>query len=320
MNKNFITLKRIPKLVLAWVLQGLMASSALAAGDHDHGNDHAHDHHEHASEHHTRISEGFARDAGVSTETAGPRSLRVTETLYGVVQPNRERLVRIRAPYPGAIVELNASLGDSVNEGAVLARVKSRESLETYSIRAPISGVVTERHLNVGELAESEPLLELTDLSDVWLQLLAYPQQAPLVRQGQPVVVRDLTRTHTAQATIDYIAPVRQPQNQGTAVRATVNNDEGVWSPGMMVIGDLITDEREVPMAVNRSALQTMDGDRVVFVREGERYEARRVELGEGDRDYVAVTDGLEAGAEYVTENSYLIKADILKSGAGHDH
>lgn len=315
-----MTTKLILKLAIVWLVQGPMASSVSAAGGHEHGNTDAHDDHEHASEHHTRISEGFARDAGVSTETAGPRTLNITERLYGVVQPNRERLARIRAPYPGTITELNASLGDSVNEGAVLARVKSRESLETYAIRAPISGVVTERHLNVGELAGSKPLLELTDLSDVWLQLLAYPQQAPHVRQGQPVVVRDLTRAHTAEATIDYIAPLRQPRNQGTVMRATVSNGEGVWSPGMMVVGDVITDEREVPVAVNRSALQTLEGDTVVFVREGEQYKVRRIELGEGDRDYVEVTEGLEVGADYVTDNSYLIKADILKSGASHNH
>lgn len=320
-------MKLILKLALVWLIQGLVAAPILAAGDHDHGaesehDEHSdHDHGDHEEEEgRTQISESAAHEAGVATETAGPRTLEVTERLYGVIQPHQEKRARILAPYPGQIVELNASIGDRVEKGAVLARIKSRESLETYAIRSPLDGVVTERHLNVGELAGSTPLLELTDLSDVWLQLLAYPQQAPRVRQGQPVVVRDLTRAHTAETTIDYIAPLRQPRNQGTVVRATVSNGEGVWSPGMMVVGDVITDEREVPVAVNRSALQTLEGDTVVFVREGEQYEVRRIELGERDRDYVEVTEGLEVGADYVTENSYLIKADILKSGASHNH
>ena len=44
------------------------------------------------------------------------------------------------------------------------------------------------------------------------------------------------------------------------------------------------------------------------------------LELGEADADWIEVTGGLKPGAEYVLENSYLIKADIEKSGASHDH
>ncbi len=308
------------KLLFLWaalcLAQSVMAPSVAADDTHGHDDHGGHDDHHP----HTRISESFADEAGVIVETAGPRRLQITERLYGIIEPHQERIARVRATYPGEIVELNASIGDRVSQGSVLARMKSRETLAPYVVKAPISAVVTERHLNVGELADAEPILELTDLSDVWLELLAYPEQNSLVELGQRVAVRDTTGDVVGETRIDYRAPHRQRDNQGTLIRATLTNEDGRWSPGMMVIGDVTIEAREVPVAVNRSSLQTMDGDTVVFVREGDRYEVRRVELGEGDRDYVEVVDGLESGADYVAENSYLIKADILKSGASHNH
>ena len=58
----------------------------------------------------------------------------------------------------------------------------------------------------------------------------------------------------------------------------------------------------------------------MVFLRFGDTYEARPVRLGRGDDQYVEILSGLKANDEYVSENSFLIKADILKSGASHDH
>ena len=67
-------------------------------------------------------------------------------------------------------------------------------------------------------------------------------------------------------------------------------------------------------------ALQSMDGRDVVFVREGETYRARPVTLGARDARQVAVSAGLQAGEEVVVEQSYTVKADIGKAGAGHEH
>jgi cobalt-zinc-cadmium efflux system membrane fusion protein len=88
----------------------------------------------------------------------------------------------------------------------------------------------------------------------------------------------------------------------------------------MFIAGDLIVEQIKAPIAVKRSAIQRFRDWNVVFVRFGEVYEARPVTLGQGDDQYVAVLGGLSSNDEYVSENSFLIKADILKSGASHDH
>ena len=71
---------------------------------------------------------------------------------------------------------------------------------------------------------------------------------------------------------------------------------------------------------VKISALQQFRDFTVVFAKIGDTYEVRMLELGANGGEFVEVLEGLKPGTEYVTENSFLIKADIEKSGARHDH
>ena len=88
----------------------------------------------------------------------------------------------------------------------------------------------------------------------------------------------------------------------------------------MTVKGNVLVDEKQVPLAVKTSALQKYRDFTVVFGKVGNTYEVRMLDLGMSDGEKVEVLNGLKPDTEYVTENSFLIKADIEKSGASHDH
>ncbi len=78
--------------------------------------------------------------------------------------------------------------------------------------------------------------------------------------------------------------------------------------------------EHPVPLAVKRSGLQSFRDFTVVYAQIGDEYEVRMLDLGRQDREWIEVLGGLEPGTRYVTENSYVLKADIEKTGATHDH
>ena len=88
------------------------------------------------------------------------------------------------------------------------------------------------------------------------------------------------------------------------------------------VIPVIVVDEVEhaVPLAVKRTGLQTFRDFTVVYAQIGDEYEVRMLELGRQDDEWIEVLGGLEAGTRYVTTNSYLVKADIEKAGAVHEH
>ena len=99
-----------------------------------------------------------------------------------------------------------------------------------------------------------------------------------------------------------------------------VDNNAGHFRPGQFVRANVIVATTDVPLAVKRSGLQRFRDFDVVFAQIGDTYEVRMLDLGRQDEIHVEVLGGIEPGSLYVTDNSYLIKADIEKSGASHDH
>ena len=97
-------------------------------------------------------------------------------------------------------------------------------------------------------------------------------------------------------------------------------NPEGRLVPGTFVTAEITIGEHEVPLAVRREGLQTFRDFTVVYAQVGDQYEVRMLELGREAGEWVAVLAGIEPGTRYVTAKSYVIKADIEKSGASHDH
>ncbi|SVD51057.1 uncharacterized protein METZ01_LOCUS403911, partial [marine metagenome] len=99
-----------------------------------------------------------------------------------------------------------------------------------------------------------------------------------------------------------------------------ITNTEGEFSPGDMVTGVVDAQKVDVSLRVENEAIQSMDGNSVVFLNDGNTFQAVPVELGIKDDNFTEVKRGLIAGQIYVSKNSFLIKADLEKSGASHAH
>jgi cobalt-zinc-cadmium efflux system membrane fusion protein len=267
----------------------------------------------------TVIPAAAARAAGIETQLTGPGAIVETLSLFGAIAPDPTRVREVKARFAGPILAVHAQIGDSVAAGAALATIESNESLQSYTVSAPIGGVITARHAEPGEQAGESALFEIADYSTVWAQLSAFPRDRMRLASGQAVTVVADSGAQ-AEATVDYLAPAGNLGSQSVTARVVLDNTDGRWTPGQFVQGRVTIAESAVDLAVPLSALQAFRDFTVVFARVGDTYEVRMLELGRRDDAYVEVLGGLEPGTEYVTQNSYLIKADIEKSGASHDH
>jgi cobalt-zinc-cadmium efflux system membrane fusion protein len=272
----------------------------------------------------TTIPTATAEAAGVRTETAGPATIRDTLLLTGRLVPNAERMRAVSARFPGAIREVARSVGDTVRPGDRLAIIESNESLESYALNAPIGGIIIERHANPGENTTSEPMFVIADYGALWAELALFPRDLARVKTGQKVTLRSIDGDLSGDGTVVRIAPTEGTQHGAVSgvyiVRVALDNAQKRWTPGLFVEGAVHIGESPVPLAVKRSGLQGFRDFTVVFVQVGETYEVRMLDLGRQDETWVEVLGGLKAGGRYVAQNSYLIKADIEKSGASHDH
>ncbi len=268
----------------------------------------------------TQIPDDIASAMGIQTEVVGPAVLIETRTLTGRVQTNPNRLARVRPRFPGMVNAVHRELGDAVSAGDVLATVQSNESLQDYAVEAPIDGLIIKRDIQLGEASGTEPLFVIADLSEVWVELDVFVRDLDLVREGMPVAIETLDECYHTTAQIDWVSPLTAHASQSVQARVVVPNPGGRLRPGQFVRGHVTVAEIEVPLAVRLSALQSFRDMDVVFARFDDIYEVRMVELGRRSSDWAEVFGGIEAGIDYVTANSYLIKADIEKAGAGHHH
>jgi cobalt-zinc-cadmium efflux system membrane fusion protein len=267
----------------------------------------------------TEIPAALAEEAGIETEIAGPVTIVETVRLTGRVQADPARLAQVRARFPGAVEGIEARLGERVHAGDVLARIQSNESLQTYTLQAPIEGVILRRDLQPGMATGTEPLFVIADLSQVWVELDVFARHIGQVKSGQSVTIESLDGTRFT-GRIDWVAPLTLHASQSVQARVILDNAAGLLRPGQFVRARVTVAEHPVKLAVRQSAIQRFRDFAVVFARFGEIYEVRMLELGRRNSEWVEVLGGLKPGSEYVTGNSYLIKADIEKSGASHDH
>ncbi|MEQ3650559.1 HlyD family efflux transporter periplasmic adaptor subunit [Hyphomonas sp.] len=267
----------------------------------------------------TTIADDTAASMGVETEIAGAAVIRDIIPLSGVTALSPSATAEVRARYPGPVQSVSVGVNDMVRKGQTLARVESSSSLQSYSVTAPVSGTILERNTNAGDVAGDQSLFTIADLSQLEARLHVFPKDAGKVKIGQHV------RMGVAGSDLEYASKITRflpmpGENTQTRIAVAPVPVEAVMTPGMRVMATVVTGEADAPLAVRESGLQSFRDFTVVYAKVGETYEVRMLDLGESDGEYIEVLGGLDPGTEYVSENSFLIKADIEKSGASHDH
>lgn len=337
------------------------------------------------------MTDAQLKSAGVELATAGPAKIGITLRLLGEVKYNADRTVQVVPRLAGLVEQVNASAGDTVRKGQLLAVLSSQSlsdqraelmaaqrrlalgrstyererklweekispeqdmlqarsameesaiavqsaqsklsaiggaagsgSLTRYELRAPIDGVVTEKRLSLGEtVKEDSAVFTVSDLSTVWVEAPVSPQDLGSIATGQPVVVKANAFEAQAEAKINYISALVGEQTRNATARIALPNPKGIWRPGLPVSVEVLVEEKEVPVAVAADAVQDLRDWKVVFGRYGMSLEARPLELGRSDGKHVEVREGLRAGERYAGTNSFVVKAELGKAGASHDH
>ena len=270
----------------------------------------------------TRIPAEVAADAGIRVGRAGPGVIADEHEVQGLLTPVDGAVAKVMARFPGPIRALRANVGDRVRAGQPLATIESNLSLTNYTVSAPISGVVLSRDASVGAVAsEGMALYEIVNTSELWVDLHIFGRDAQHIQPGNAVAVTRMSDGTTVHTTLERILPSTATASQSTVARARIPNADGLWRPGTAVKARVTVDQADVALVVPLSAIQTDGDDEVVYVKQGtDTYVTRPVSLGRRDARRVEVLEGLKPGERIVVWQSFLIKADIEKSTAEHEH
>lgn len=296
---------------------GNRQAEAPGAEDADH---HAHEERESAHGDHTEVAKDTADEIGIRTAPVAAGVIRDAHEVQGLLTPVEGRHARIRARFPGPVLAVRVGVGDTVKAGQTLAVIESNASLSPYTVTAPFAGTILDVEVGMGDLAGDEPIFELADLSSLWVDMHLFGGDAQHITPGLPVQVTRLSDGAQVGTKLDRILPGTATASQSTVARATIRNADGRWRPGTAVRARVTVSERQAALVVPNSALQTVDNVTAVFTRTDNTYTARPVRIGERDAENAEVLEGLKAGEEVVVEQSYIIKADLEKESAAHEH
>ncbi|CAN5144029.1 hypothetical protein BH10PSE10_BH10PSE10_07340 [soil metagenome] len=198
------------------------------------------------------------------------------------------------------------------------------ESLRLQELRAPMSGRIAERRVDLGSLVgregqESE-LFVIVDSSVVWAELALQAADIAAVSQGQQITVSTGSGSVSLPATIMFVSPLLDRDTRSARVVASVENPRHILRPGTFVTAEIPFQRVQVNVMVPKTAVQSLDGQSAVFVRTPDGFVPRSIVTGREDQSSFEVTSGLSAGEAVATTNTFVLKADLGKGDIEHQH
>lgn len=194
-------------------------------------------------------------------------------------------------------------------------------NLNRIAITAPISGQVIQRSATLGQtVAADAELYRVANLGEVALELALQPGDAGQVHPGSAVIVSAAERT--ANARISFVSPALDPETRLVPALARIDNRAGLWRIGEPVTASVQLSSGNAgdgTIRVPTTAVQTVEGKTVVFVRTATGFRAAPVKLGRQDGNMVVVTSGLTGRERIAAQNSFTLKSALGASEAGHE-
>ncbi|MEL7478729.1 MAG: efflux RND transporter periplasmic adaptor subunit, partial [Pseudomonadota bacterium] len=215
------------------------------------------------------MSVEMAKQNSIETVAATSGVIHNEEVVYGKIVADPASLAHVNARFDGVIKEVKVNLGEEVKKGETLVVIESNESLNQYSIKAPMSGRIVARQANIGELTNGENLLTIANFDVVWAQLSVFPTQLSKVNANQQVLIHSTEFNQSAQ--ISYLTPSLNDKPYSLAF-VKLDNKTNKWPLGTVIKGAVTTSQHSAPVVVPKGAIQEFEGKDVVFIKEGNEY------------------------------------------------
>jgi cobalt-zinc-cadmium efflux system membrane fusion protein len=217
-----------------------------------------------------------------------------------------------------AATERLRALGLQPQDVAAIDKGEAADQGGRLPVRAPIDGVVLERSVTLGQAVErATDAFKIANTDHVWVNLDLYEKDLPRVHVGGRVEIRaDAYPSEVFKGRVAYVVPVVEEATRTAKVRVELANESGKLSFGQLVTARLVGDPSTVAapvLAVPRAAIQRVDGRSVVFVKGGNGFERRVVDLGVSTGDEVEVRQGVREGELVASDGAFLLKSELLR-------
>ena len=223
--------------------------------------------------------------------------------------------------YKQAQIQVQASKSRLSAFGAALG------SNGRYVLTAPISGIISKKDLVVGENVQlANQLFIIDQLDQLWLEFIAPSADLSAIGLNQEIEFKSLQTGNLFKAQIQSLNTEADLQTGRLQVRAKILSSATELRPNLMVNVQLQQAGSSQALRILKSAIQKVEGKDVVFVAsehdQNIEFKAQPVVLGQisGNAEWVEVQSGLTQGQQYAAQGSFLLKSELEKGEASHEH
>ena len=298
----------------------LPQQSASSSDEHGHG-DHHDEELEGADEQSVDLDDDVLESAGMTIDVAAALTVKPHVTSRGQIIENANRSMNIRPRFSGIVKSVSKDFGDSVRKGETLLVIESAATRSIYAIRSAFDGIVADKRVVTGSFVpENESVFRVVDLTTVWFQTRMPISEALKIKSGFSAKITDHLLNTSGVGTVLYVSPIVDEDTQACDVRIELDNKDGKWRVGSFAEAEISIESVDLKIAVKTTAIQIMNDQNVIFKRVEDKIVAVPLKMGWHDADWSEVLEGVAVGDSYVSANSFIAKAELLKSTAEHEH
>ncbi|PHS28312.1 MAG: efflux transporter periplasmic adaptor subunit [Robiginitomaculum sp.] len=257
---------------------------------------------------------------GLQTEMADMRPIARLLGVNGAVATLPDAQANVSLRISGNVNAVYVNLGDAVRKGQKLALVMARavgNPPPTVAARAPIDGIIDARNIIVGQsVGPDTALFHLSNRRRMLVIGNVYEEDLGLVKVGQAAKVSLLAYPDkTFSGTVSFIGTMLDPDTRTVALWVLLDNPDNLLKPNLFARADIVLGQKEAALTVANAAVLEANGDKFVFIRDGDNYDRIEVGTGTEDSQYTEITSGLVPGDEVVTQGAREIYTLWLTGG-----
>lgn len=234
-----------------------------------------------------------------------------------------------QASHATSVSEVERSRQQLLNIGLTKKEIQEVEKTQSATsilpLRAPFDGSVVDRHAVLGATVDvGTTLFQVADLSTMWLELSVPESHAVQLQTGADVQASfDAFPGETFNGKLIWVSSQIDESTRMVNARVLIPNGENRLKSGLFGRAHITKVKEMSSLSVPSDAIQTIDGQTVVFAKlEEDLYEARVVQTGPVKAGYTSIMKGIEQKDEIALAESYILKSELLKGklGAGCVH
>lgn len=252
------------------------------------------------------LSTAQTKALGLQTAQAGLRPIARLLRTNGELAALPDKQAEVSLRISGSVEAVYVNVGDSVRSGQRLAVVQSRvigNPPPTIAVTAPLTGIIDARTVITGQSVEpNSTLFHVSDLSRMRMVTRAYEEDIGQLRVGQKAYVKLLAYPQELlSGVVSLIGPTLDRETRTVEVWILLDNTRGLLKPNLFGQADIELSQNPAALTVPNAAVLEANDEKIVFVREGNKFARVEVETGTADDQYTEVKSGLVPGDEVVT-------------------